>query len=58
MARPRSKTCQMSAMVPAPTAWTLALAPPPRIRMAMSIPMLVLTALRAEKTTKRANEMM
>lgn len=45
-------------MVPAPTAWTEADAPPPRIRMAISMPMLVLRALKTEKTTKRLNEMM
>jgi hypothetical protein len=48
----------MSAIVPAPTACTEADAPPPKIRMAMSMPTLVLTALSTEKTTKRLKDMM
>lgn len=44
-------------MVPAPTAWTEADAPPPRTRMAISMPMFVLRALKTEKTTKRPKEM-
>lgn len=45
-------------MVPAPTAWTEADAPPPRIRIAISMPMFVLKALNTEKTTKRLKEVM
>jgi hypothetical protein len=44
-------------MVPAPTAWTLADAPPAHTRKTMSIGMLVLTAQRTEETTKRAKEL-
>lgn len=44
--------------MPAPTAWTEADAPPPRIRIAISIPIFVLIALNTENTTKRLNEMM
>jgi hypothetical protein len=48
----------MSAMVPAPTAWTDAEAPPPRMRMTMSMAMLALRADRTEKTVKRVKETM
>lgn len=57
MARPRSRDSQISAIVPAPTAWTLAEAPPPQMRKTMSMAMLVLTALRTEKMAKRVKEM-
>lgn len=57
IARPRSRGSQMSAMVPAPTAWTDAEAPPPQIRNTMSMAMLVLMADRTEKMVKRVNEM-
>jgi hypothetical protein len=56
MALPLSKDSQISAMVPAPTAWTLAEAPPAQIRNTMSMGMLVLTAHRMDEMTKRAKD--
>jgi hypothetical protein len=43
-------------MVPAPTAWTDAAAPPPSILMTMSMPIEMLTAEATLNTTKRAND--
>ncbi len=56
MALPRSRTSHMSAMVPAPTACTLAAAPPPKIRMTISMAMLFDTAARMFHNRKRVNE--
>ena len=52
IALPLSRTSHMSAMVPAPTAWTLAAAPPPRTRITINIAILV---DRADKTLKIRN---
>jgi hypothetical protein len=43
-------------MVPAPTAWTEADAPPLSIRITISMPMELETAQRQLKTTKRTKE--
>jgi hypothetical protein len=46
----------MSAMVPAPTAWTDAEAPPPRIRITISIAIEVLIAEMMFQRVKRAKD--
>jgi hypothetical protein len=46
----------MSAIVPAPTAWTDAAAPPPRILITISIPIDVLIAEITLHIIKRVNE--
>jgi hypothetical protein len=43
-------------MVPAPTAWTDAAAPPPRTRKTISIAVVELIAVRTLKTTDRLKE--
>jgi hypothetical protein len=48
----------MSAILPAPTACTLAAAPPDRTRKTINMEMLVLIAERIAKRTKRINEAM
>lgn len=57
MAFPRSRTSQISAIVPAPTACTLAAAPPPRMRITISMPILVDMAERMFQSKKRVKEM-
>ena len=56
IARPLSLGSQISAMVPAPTAWTEAAAPPLSIRMMINIAIVLETALRMPKRIKKMNE--
>lgn len=46
----------MSAIAPAPTAWTDAAAPPENVRKTISIAIFVETAAKALKSTKRLKE--
>lgn len=56
IAFPRSCTSQMSAIVPAPTACTLAAAPPPRTRITISIAILSDMAARIFHSRKRVKD--